>query len=227
MTAARQTRANIHFIKRDLRSSLPHIKSSHLSEGLAAAFGHRTNASLVADLARPSSAPISQVDRHRWQRRMAELGYGDVPWEPVAGSIVSAELPDPVWGSGSAQDRATHKAWFVSCRAASLPFLYITTRRIDADVDWDCITIDPSQDRVVGKDDGGTIIKYMFQTFQRVSGGKSGRPTFQGSAFVGSIKGIALPAARTLAACYFSLLFELSHPTAQEDGHDAVLQRQR
>jgi hypothetical protein len=214
MTAARQTRANIHFIKRHLRASLPHIKSSHLSEGLAAAFGHRTNASLVADLARPSGAPISPVDRHRWQRRMAELGYGDVPSEPVVGSIVSSELPDPVWGSGAAQDRATHKAWFVRCRAASLPFLYITTRRIYADVDWDCITIDPSQDHVVRKDDGGTIVKSMFETFQRVSGGKSGRPMFQGSAFVGSIKGIALPAAQTLAACYFSLLFDLSRPTS-------------
>lgn len=55
MVAAHQTCANIDFIKRQLRSRLPYIKSSHLSEGIAAAFGHRTNASLIAHLAGPGT----------------------------------------------------------------------------------------------------------------------------------------------------------------------------
>lgn len=74
MGAAQQTRANIDFIKRQLRSSLPHIKSSHLSEGLAAAFGHRTNASLIAHLAGPDASSISTMDQQRWERRLADLG---------------------------------------------------------------------------------------------------------------------------------------------------------
>lgn len=210
MAAAQQTRANIEFIKRQLRTDLPHIKSSHLSEGLAASFGHRTNASLIAHLARPSASPVSSIDRHRWQARLAELGYDDVPWEPLVAIIGSSELPDPTWGIGRALDRTTHSTWFYRCRERSLPFLYVTTHRVYADVDWDCITVDASQDGIIRNDEGRAIVKSMFETFQRISGGKSGRPIFQGSAFVGSIKRIALPAAHTLAAQYFSLLLGLS-----------------
>src|SRR5688572_17466193 len=134
MAAAQQTRANIEFIKRQLRTDLPHIKSSHLSEGLAAAFGHRTNASLIAHLARPSASPFSSIDRHRWQARLAELGYDDVPWEPLVAIIDSSELPDPTWGIGRALDRTTHSTWFYRCRERSLPFVYVTTHRVHADV---------------------------------------------------------------------------------------------
>lgn len=217
MVAAQQTRANIDFIKRQLRSSFPHIKSSHLSEGIAAAFGHRTNASLIAHLIEPGALSIATLDERRWDRRLTDLGYSDVPWQPIVTTLGSPVLPDPTWGIGAPRNRAAQAAWFARCRKSELPFVYITARRLYSDIDWDCITVASSTDRVIRKDEGRTILNSMFQTFQRVAASKSGRPIFEGSAFVGSIKQIALPAAHILAAHYFSFLFDLSHGTEKKE----------
>lgn len=139
-----------------------------------------------------------------------------MPWDPVVAALGSSDLPDPTWGIGGSRDRAAHVTWFARCRDAGLPFVYITRRQRYADIDWDCITVEPSLDRVIRQDEGGTFVKSMFETFQRVAAGKSGRPIFEGSAFVGSIKQIALPAAYILAACYFSLLLDLSRTEEKE-----------
>lgn len=125
-------------------------------------------------------------------------------------------MPDPTWGIGPRRDRATQAVCFARCREKGLPFVYITARHLYGNMDWDCITVEPNLDRVIRQDEGRALVTSMFLTFQRVAAGKSSRPIFEGSAFVGSIKQIALPAAYTLAACYFSLLFDLSRRTEEK-----------
>lgn len=215
MTAVQQTRANLDFIKRRLRASLPHVRSSHLSEGLAAAFGHRTHASLLAHVAGPYISPVILADRQGFERRMTELGYCDVSWDGLAAVFASLEMPDLLWGTGSPKDGTAHAAWFIKCRKVGIPFLYIARCQAYADVDWDCITLDAGQDRAIRQDAGGAIVKTMFETFKRVAGG-TGHSFFHGSAFVGSIKRIDPLSAQMLAQCYFSVLFRLSGEPRRE-----------
>lgn len=50
MAALLLTSANLHDLKCRLRAALPHAKSSHVSEALAAGLGYRTHAALLADM---------------------------------------------------------------------------------------------------------------------------------------------------------------------------------
>lgn len=62
--------------KQTLHEHLPLVKSSHLSEILAAALGYSTNAALLAKLKEPGSTlSMFSLDIARFHRRAEELGY--------------------------------------------------------------------------------------------------------------------------------------------------------
>lgn len=63
-------------VKKALREDLPDIRSSHLSEALAAALRRRTNASLIAELpGYRADPPIELMDDRLFGCRLQELGY--------------------------------------------------------------------------------------------------------------------------------------------------------
>ena len=72
-------------VKKSLRKDYWNIRSSHLSEALAAALGRRTYAALLADIRQQGSDPIFEtLDDERFEARLQELGYppeGDFSFE--------------------------------------------------------------------------------------------------------------------------------------------------
>jgi len=63
-------------IKKPLREEFPDVRSSHLSEALAAALRRRTHAALLADVRRNADdPPIELLDTELFCGRLHELGY--------------------------------------------------------------------------------------------------------------------------------------------------------
>jgi hypothetical protein len=67
-------------VKKSLREQYPGVRSSHLSEAIAASLRRRTHASLLADLPRFSiDPPIEVLDDDLFDQRLQELGYPSDP----------------------------------------------------------------------------------------------------------------------------------------------------
>lgn len=67
-------------LKKALRKEVPHARSSHISEALAACLGYKTHAALLAAL--PGVAedpPFVVLDDERFDQRLQELGYPPDP----------------------------------------------------------------------------------------------------------------------------------------------------
>lgn len=63
-------------LKKALRAEFEEVRSSHLTEALAAAVGRRTHAALLADLPTfQADPPIQLLDDDRFTQRLRELGY--------------------------------------------------------------------------------------------------------------------------------------------------------
>lgn len=63
-------------VKRSLREYYPSVRSSHLSEALAASLHHRTHASLLAELNSVNvDPPIELLDESLFKQRLSEFGY--------------------------------------------------------------------------------------------------------------------------------------------------------
>ncbi len=76
MTAIPLAESSLAALKKSLRKDLPYIRSSHISEAMAAALSFRTHASLLAVLPRQSGDPsILLLDNERFEARLGELGY--------------------------------------------------------------------------------------------------------------------------------------------------------
>ena len=63
--------------KRVLHAELPRVKSSHLSEALAAALGFNTHAALLAHLSAGNASVTLAVSDARFVARLTALGYSD------------------------------------------------------------------------------------------------------------------------------------------------------
>lgn len=87
---------NLRALKRELRGYYDEVKSAHLSEAIAAAFGRRTHAALLADLARadPSDPEIILFDEHAFVKRANEIGVEidreDIEWGIIPGQAYGA-----------------------------------------------------------------------------------------------------------------------------------------
>jgi hypothetical protein len=98
--------------------------------------------------------------------------------------------------------------WYRYCAANNLPDLYITPARIYADMQWDCISLDPRCEAGIRARPGTPMVREMFETFQAHVKDAPGKPIFEGSWFVGSIIHLLPDTARTLADQFFQRLYE-------------------
>jgi len=62
-------------LKKSLRTEYPEIKSSHLTEAIAAALGRKSHAALLADLSRADSLGCDLLIDEDFDKRLQEFGY--------------------------------------------------------------------------------------------------------------------------------------------------------
>ena len=203
------TRANVDFVKRALRPAYLAVGSSHLSEALAAACGHRTAIALAtalrsADAARPD---LVRIDEDAFAARLGEFGHRDVARGALAGTTRLDDLPDRIWTTVKGRDISAMNVWFQECQRRSIPYVYVTLRRKYAEVDWDCITVEPDRDEATLGVGSRELVDKLFATFQSVASANSRKSMFEGSAFVGSIEKLSPEDALELADAVFEILY--------------------
>lgn len=203
------TQNNVDFIKRGLKPSYPSIKSSHLSEAIAAACGFRTNIALVtsiraADTRRPD---LAEVDPGRFIARLAELGYPALGATGLPGVVRSQEMPDRIWFVRKGRDIPAVNVWYRECQRRDIPYIYITNQRKLAQIDWDYFALDPRHDYSLGKGNPN-LGREMFKEFQRITKDMPGKPFFDGFGMVGSIKKVPIERAPELADMIFKMQYE-------------------
>lgn len=206
MAAILLTPANLHTIKSRLRAALPHIKSSHLSEALAAALGYRTHAALLADMGSLEEyPPLGRVSDRKLAERLGELGTGDYAIDLTG--AVSAELPHPIWRAFPRRDRAANDNWFYACQRRNIPFVYLHVGRKYWRLNWDCISAQKNYDAHLHDDAGTALMRAMFERFQERARLHPTKAMFDGSAFVGTVDGLLPQTARDLADDFFKMLY--------------------
>lgn len=76
VTAIALSEPSLAALKKSLRKYLPDVRSSHLTEAMAAALGFRTHASLITTLPPQASDPsIQLLDNERFEARLRDFGY--------------------------------------------------------------------------------------------------------------------------------------------------------
>lgn len=213
MTALLLTPDNLKFAKTRLKSAVVGVKSAHLTEALASACRFRTHAALLAALAshthnRPA---LAKLDLGRLKERLISLGYSAC--EFANGRIVEGDaLPDPIWFAFRRGDDTANDAWLRQCRTRNIPNIYAHIGSRYWSLAWDCISTDKSYDARVRGQSGDRLTQTMFDQFQRRTRPDSGRPIFDGSAFVGKVERLTPDIARDLADDFFALLYEDKSP---------------
>lgn len=102
-------------VKKSLRKEYPDVRSSHLSEALAASLGRRTHAALLADVECQQNDPeIELLDDERFDERLQQLGY---PADPEFSFENLMEQPDciistmPISGFDIEFNTPRQRAW--------------------------------------------------------------------------------------------------------------------
>lgn len=194
--------------KASLHAELPHIRSSHLAEAMAAGIGELTHAAVVQALrnddARPELRKRSDLD---FIRRLRELGYSGA----VEGHLARAFAPDAVphapYTFFARADRAANDRHYHFCNRLGRPMVMVRMARSYAEIEWDCITVDPREEDYLHDLPGEQLMRIMFNLFQARAKGAPGKPIFCGSAFTGTATKLLPTTARQLAEDYFQLLY--------------------
>lgn len=200
---------NCAFVKNALRKRLDHVKSAHLTEALASAFGFRTHAALLAamgawDSKRPSL--ISVVPSHL-RSRLQELGYAPVDPAVLIEVLRAPEIPFGTWREFRNIDVATNNLWYRECEQRNIPNVYIQLRAKYAEVNWDCISIDQRDESHVRGEAASALVNEMFKRYQALARGNPAKSIFSGSAFVGSVDRLSPAIARDIADDFFMRLY--------------------
>ncbi len=200
---------NIALVKRALRDRLPGARSSHRVEAFAAAAGYRTYAALLADVKRSEGMhpTVACLDPDRFAARLDVLGYGQVDQDILADIVRSPDMSEPLWREYRNRDRAANDRWFRECQRRDIPNVYIELRTKYAELNWDCISIDPSGETHLRDEQGTALVREMFRRFQCLARPDPGKSEFFGSAFVGSVDRLLPDIARNLADEFFMLLY--------------------
>lgn len=210
----RLSSANLIVVKRQMGRFHSAIGSAHRTEALAAACGYRTYAAMLADMrASMSTPPLVKVVEQRWAAKLLEYEYSCVPDVLLTTDFRFQKFPDPCWVEFHSKDRAIARRWFHRSKAEKLPYVTIETKHKYADLDWDCITIEPALDDLIRGDTSGALARRLFSVFQRSSAGSGAKPFFSGSAFVGSIRGLQPDVARMLADEFALILNQEIRPS--------------
>lgn len=105
--------SSLAVVKKALRAALPEVRSSHLSEALAASLRRRTHASLIAELpGYRDDPPIELLVDELFDHRLQELGYQPDPefsfeWLNNSGTISTLDS----YASDIDYPSARKKAW--------------------------------------------------------------------------------------------------------------------
>lgn len=91
---------NVAVLKKAIRRQYPAIRSSHVDEALAASFGFRTYASMLAVLREitGSTRLMVQIDTALLQLRLEQLGYDGLDVPMLRRAVMEAVYPDPWLG---------------------------------------------------------------------------------------------------------------------------------
>ena len=205
--------ANLSSVKKGLRSALPHVRSSHLTEALATGLGFRTHAALLSRLGQYTNLPIEimDVDEQAFAQRISNFGY-PTPVSNILSTLVRSDvIPDRPYAEYAAGDNVANHAHFHACQRRSRPMMMILMARRYATLEWDCITIDSKHDGDrLAEDNGAGLMRALFRQFQARAKGAPGKPEFYGSAFTGRVMRLLPETARDLAEDYFRMLYPQS-----------------
>lgn len=195
--------------KGSLHAALPAVRSSHLAEAIAAGLGARQHASIVPKLqpdARGHDALMLGRDVF-FVGRLAELGYKDIASGHFEVAFKGTALPHSIYASFKQGDRLSSNTHYHRCSRLRRPMMMVKMARTYAELEWDCITVDPNEEAHLHEGAGSQLANIMFNLFQARAKGAPGNPIFFGSAFTGTIKKLLPATARQLAEDYFRLLY--------------------
>ncbi|MFW7348734.1 MAG: hypothetical protein ACODTU_21890 [Pigmentiphaga sp.] len=205
MAALLLTFANLQAVKTAAQRAWPDVKSSHITEALAAAYGYRTHAAALADLNRSAHPPLVRANPSAFSERLSDLGYPDRGSTPLVQALDEG-IPDAIWSVCTSGDINAANRWYDQCRRRNIPRVLIQTRQKYCLLEWDSITMD---DSVLHPKIRSPDTRDMFRRFQEKMqlGAGEGNPEFYGNGFVGSIDGLLLSPARELADDFFEMLY--------------------
>lgn len=195
--------------KASLHAKLPAVRSSHLAEAIAAGLGARQHASVVPRLqpdARGHDALVLGRDE-LFVERLAELGYQGVARGHFEVAFKGTALPHPIYAAFKQGDRLSNNSHYHRCSRHKRPMIMVRAARAYAELEWDCITVDPKEEAYLHDEAGRQLLNIMFNLFQARATGAPGMPIFLGSAFTGTIKKLIPTTANQLAEDYFRLLY--------------------
>jgi hypothetical protein len=204
------TEENCLALKRAVSVLLPEVRSAHLTESIAAALGFNTHAALRTAIIAESHIPpeLAEVDMARFESRISELDYCPVAPVNFSEIVRSSAIPDRPFVTFKKGDMAANNSHFHHCRRANRPMVYVARSRVYATLNWDCITINPADEKYLfGGDNGSTFSKSLFSQFQLRAKGAPGIPYYSGGSFAGDVKKLLPETAYQLAEDYFKLLY--------------------
>ncbi|KND16850.1 hypothetical protein ADZ37_20770 [Pannonibacter phragmitetus] len=85
--------------------------------------------------------------------------------------------------------------------------IFMEKRRKYVKLNWDCITIDPSEDGHVRGDAESDLMPPMREIFKRLAKNAPSDPFFLGKSFVGSIDRLSPETAYEMADTFFEMLY--------------------
>lgn len=205
------TEDNLRSAKAALRTTLPRIRSAHLSEALAAALGFRTHAALLSAVRCEVQLPpeLVDVDEFAFRRRLKELDCEDVDAFTLIDLARSELLPVRAYAEFRDGDSSSNDAHYHVCSRLGLPMVTVRRNRVYARVDWDCITLSPNDDDYLFEGERGHVLgRALFTRFQQLACGSQGNPLFTGTPFTGWVTGAMPATARSIAEHIFGMLYQ-------------------
>lgn len=201
---------NVAAAKAALRAQLPHVRSSHLTEAIANGLQFGTHAALRAAIDADAKLPpgIRLASPSDFSRRLGELGYEATSSDPFSAIFASRLLPDLPYAEFNRSNQTSNDRHYYYCQNRNRPMVMIRMARVYAELEWDCITVNPDQeDYLYGTDNGRALGQLMFEKFQALAKGAPGNPIFYGGSFTGTLTKLLPDTARALAEEYFRLLY--------------------
>jgi hypothetical protein len=140
-------------MKSSLRDEFPDVKSSHLTEALAAGLGFRTHAALQAALVGPEQdRPFRLLDSTRFVQRLVEFGYQDDP-------EFAFELMNPVTGVIKTTPLSAYDIEYKTQRARAYRNLMVSA--VNAALELKLFTLRPGDDRFIDNNRHGHLFDFQ------------------------------------------------------------------
>lgn len=195
--------------KASLHNALPAVRSGHLAEAIAAGLDARQHSSIVTKFQRDATRHSALVLGRDalFVKRLTELGYQGTETGHFYAAFSGSAMPHPVYASFKHGDRLANDNHYHHCSRLGRPMMMVKISRTNAELEWDCITVDSSQEAFLHGNRGRELVTIMLSLFQARAKGSPSKPIFFGSAFTGTIKRLLPATARQLAEDYFRLLY--------------------